>query len=165
MQKILLPFFALALFAACQKEDPDTVIFTEKTYADVDPELWPFYQEFEEQAALRGLLVDLNEFGVTGVIEELNPDGVAGQCTYGSHVADVAIDQSFWENSNSVYFKEMVVFHELGHCFLHRGHEEAVLPNGTCASIMRSGVEDCRDNYGPQTRSAYLDELFSVVNP
>jgi len=56
--------------------------------------------------------------------------------------------------------KELIVFHELGHCFLQRGHREDALPNGACVSIMRSGIEDCLDNYTSETRSFYIDELF-----
>ena len=165
MKTFHFAIFSLLLFSACQTEDAETVIFTEKTYANVDEELWPYYREFEAQAALHGLEIDLNSFG-TGIIEELNPNGVAGQCTYGTHqLADVVIDESFWNNARSYLLREMVVFHELGHCYLHRGHEEGVLSNGACASIMRSGLEECIDNYNSETRGRYLDELFSVVNP
>jgi hypothetical protein len=55
----------------------------------------------------------------------------------------------------------MVVFHELGHCYLGRGHSEETHPNGVCKSIMRSGNGGCFDNYNSTTREAYLDELFS----
>lgn len=165
MKAIQFLFFAaFSLFISCQKDEPRAIVFTEKTYAEVDSDLWPFYREFEEQAALRGVEIDLNSFG-TAVIAELNPNGVAGQCTYGSHLADVVIDKGFWEDVPNYLIREMVVFHELGHCYLKRGHEEGVLPNGTCASIMRSGLEDCQDNYNSNTRADYLDELFSEVIP
>jgi len=73
------------------------------------------------------------------------------------------IDKAFF-NQTSELLKEMVIFHELGHCVLFRGHREATYSNGTCASIMRSGVEGCRDNYRASTRAAYLDELFAFEN-
>lgn len=155
-------FFSLI---SCQSNEVPTEEFTEKTYSNVDEELWEYYREFEAQAALRGIEIDLNSYG-TGIIEELSPNGVAGQCTYGQHLlADVVIDQSFWTQANSYLLREMVVFHELGHCYLKRGHEEGILNNGACASIMRSGLEQCRDNYTSVTRSGYLDELFSTVTP
>lgn len=156
-------FFVLTFFFSCQNDEPQINFISEKTYVNVDEELWQFYREFEEQAAVRGVQIDLNSFG-TGVIEELHPDGVAGQCTYGSHVADVAIDKSFWNRTSSYLLREMVVFHELGHCYLKLGHEEGVLSDGTCASIMRSGLQNCRDNYNSATRADYLDELFSAAN-
>lgn len=164
MKTTHLFFFAVLLtFFSCQKDEQQVFVEPEKAFANVEEDLWPYYREFEEQAALRGIDIDLSLFG-TGAIAELHPNGVAGQCTYGSHLADVVIDQSFWNRAGSYLLREMVVFHELGHCYLHRGHEEATLSNGACASIMRSGLENCLDNYTSLTRSEYLDELFSTRN-
>jgi len=72
----------------------------------------------------------------------------------------VTVDRDFWLNSNG-NFQEFIVFHELGHCFLHRGHREDSDAQGACISIMRSGLEDCQDNYNLLTREQYIDELFS----
>ena len=58
----------------------------------------------------------------------------------------------------------MIFFHELGHCVLFRGHREDVNQNGSCVSIMRSGIEECWDNYRSTTREIYLDELFDELN-
>lgn len=70
------------------------------------------------------------------------------------------IDLEFWERAN-ILNKEFVVFHELGHCTLFRAHKEGVDANGICVSMMRSGLEDCRDNYSAITRATYWDELFN----
>lgn len=164
MQKFLLPFLIIALFTACKKDEA-TDIFVDSPYPGVDDELQPYFQEFEAQAALRGIEVDLAAADVTGKIESLEGNGVAGQCTYGSHVADVVIDKEFWGSVPFHLVREMVVFHELGHCYLNRGHKEKVNADGTCASIMRSGLMECTDNYRADTRDEYLDELFSETGP
>ncbi|MCB0548827.1 MAG: hypothetical protein KDD19_14705 [Phaeodactylibacter sp.] len=153
------------LFFACTKKDSLTAVAAEPAgqttaYEGVDEALWPYFESFEKEARLRGLEVDLREAAITGVIEALPDDGVAGQCSYSSHQPNhVTIDLEFWSKSGTL-FREFVVFHELGHCRLARDHREAVNADGTCASLMRSGLEDCRDNYNRVTRSSYLDELF-----
>lgn len=169
MEKLIrsLPLFILLLsLTNCQKEEPivEIPVIEEpeviSSNVQIDEFLVPFFDKFEEEGRLRGFEIDLEAEGITGVIEEIAEDRVAGTCTYGTHLpGDVVIDAQFWNNS-SFNFKEMVVFHELGHCFLRRGHKEAALPNGACASIMRSGTLDCIDNYNTRTRESYLDELF-----
>ena len=95
------------------------------------------------------------------VIEEIDEQHVAGQCSYGRfrNPRLVTIDASFWRRSSD-RFKEFIVFHELGHCYLNRGHLESAFSNGVCVSIMRSGVGDCFDNYHVNTREYYINELF-----
>lgn len=156
-------FFLLfiLIFTACnQTEEP--VIEEQITSTDeIDAALQPFFTRFEAEAAERGIDIDLAAEGITGVIEEISTEHVAGTCTYGSHLpGDVVIDLEFWNNSSDL-IKEMVIFHELGHCFLRRDHAESAFANGTCTSIMRSGTGDCRDNYNSGTREDYIDELFS----
>lgn len=163
--------FSLLLLAtisilSCQKDEQNFVAPTENSYPNVDPSLWSYFQDFEEEAAARGLRVDLVDFGVTAEIQELSEQNVAGQCTYGSAIgSEIIIDQGFWNDFPSRQIREMVIFHELGHCYLHRGHTEGAHADGTCISIMRSGLENCQDNYNALTRDEYLDELFSVSNP
>ncbi len=140
-----------------EEEEEEEVI---APYLGVDEALWVYFDRFEKEGIERGLEIDLRQAEVTGVIEELEEDGVAGQCTYGSHRSNhVIVDKAFWDNASDL-LREFVIFHELGHCDLARDHREAYNPDGTCQSIMASGAGDCRDNYRTFTRSSYLDELF-----
>ena len=163
-------FFFLVSFAACiddQLEDePNGQIPQQKTYPGVDEALWPHFRAFEEAASDRGISIDLAATTIRGTIEEIAEDNIAGTCSYGGRQVhrDVVIDQSFWRRANNLY-REYIVFHELGHCYLFRDHYEACLANRTYASLMRSGNGDCRDNYNASTRSFYLDELFEQKGP
>lgn len=132
---------------------------TEVSFQNVDEELLPFFDSFEMEGKKRGLQIDLESAGITGVIQNISDDGVAGTCQYGSHIAHVTIDRGFWNHSNDD-FKEYVVFHELGHCYLGRGHYDQALNNGNCASVMHSGLTDCRIVYGEGSKADLLDELF-----
>lgn len=156
------------ILGACQNdlitsfEDPADN--SQKSYANVDAELWPHFQNFEIEAARRNISADLARAGIIGTIEDIREDKVVGSCSYGGFArSHVYIDRNFWNRAN-YNSKEMIIFHELGHCFLFRDHLEGRLANGACISIMRSGTSACRDNYNFSTRDYYLDELFSVNN-
>lgn len=133
----------------------------EKSYPNVDPQLWKYFASFEHEALIRGISIDLNAEGVSAEIEQIPEDGVAGTCHFGSQIQNhVTVDQSFWNNSNENW-REFVVFHELGHCSLLRGHYEGMDSNGTCLSIMASGTQECTSRYNSVNRTTYLNELFS----
>ena len=161
----LLSACLLFFFSACKKDEPiPELTIQEKTYPNVSVLLWDYFERFENEAAQRGHVIDLSAEGLTGEIMEIDQDRVAGSCSFSSHAPNhVTIDLEFW-NASSDLIKEMVIFHELGHCSLLRGHREDAHADGTCASIMRSGIEDCRDNYRLATRVAYLDELFEGLD-
>jgi len=159
IQRILLFAAFIAFAISCSEDNFQSQSSPEPQYAHVDQRLWSYYKEFENEAKLRGYSYDLNSLEITGSIEHIPEQGVAGVCQYGSHIHDVTIDLDFWNNSND-RLKEFVVFHELGHCVLSRGHDESQFSNGLCKSIMRSGLGNCEDAYSLGNRNYYLNELF-----
>ena len=153
-------FSFLLSLTSCQKENVEPETNTNLEFANVDPALWPFYSAFESEALSRGFEFDLNALRVSGKIEEIHQENVAGSCRFGSNIDNaVTIDQTFWNRSSSLY-KEFVVFHELGHCVLLRDHDESTDAQGRCLSIMRSGTTQCTDSYSLQNRDRFIDELF-----
>ncbi len=156
-----LSFLGL-MTTACQMELGD--LFGNNSINDefpnVDEALWPYFQRFEEEAANRNIEADLNDSYITGLISDISTSHVLGQCSYSpSNPHQVTIDKPFW-NQASDLAKEFVVFHELGHCYLGRLHDESKDARGVCLSMMRSGTGDCRDNYNTTTRVALINELF-----
>jgi len=164
MRTLILSFCAALALAACEKQ-PTTVIQppvtppeSTKTFLNVDEELWPYFQLFEEEAAERGITVDLSE--VYGSIANISGNGVAGDCQFNSAEPNrLRVDRETWDQVGA-NLKEYIVFHELGHCDRLRKHREDEDANGICISIMASGVGGCRENYNGSTREAHLDELF-----
>ncbi len=134
-----------------------------RSYDNVDQRLWIYFERFEAAAAARNINADLEDFGVTGSIETNPGHNAPGACSENTNntLHHVSLRQDFWVDA-SVTEREIIVFHELGHCFLGRGHVNLALPDGTCASLMRSGGNVCIDNYFVQTRDFYLDELFGT---
>jgi hypothetical protein len=151
-------FGICTLFFSCQQDEP--LIPEERTFPLVDQRLWSYFEAFEIEAANRGIEVNLVQERITGVIEAIDEEHVAGQCSYSAVTpGEVTVDDEFWTRSNST-FREFIIFHELGHCYLMRDHREDKDQFGFCKSLMRSGVEDCQDRYNLQTRKVYIDELF-----
>ena len=123
-------------------------------------EFEPYFDLFEQEAAIRGFTYDLKALGVIGQIVPIKDDHVAGRCKHTDRMpAMVLVDQEFWKNSN-IYQKEFVIFHELGHCILGRSHRNEALESGECISLMASDNRICASVYMPETRERYLDELF-----
>lgn len=161
---LALSIVAFCTFNACQEnlisvDEPQI-----RTYPGVDQALWTYWESFEIAARKHGLQIDLARENITGRISEISDNGVAGTCRYGSHITNqVTIDQSYWNRASNLG-REYVVFHELGHCFLHRGHDDGSTSQGLCVSLMNSGLGDCYSAYNATNREYYLNELFSSSN-
>ncbi len=157
--------FLIALFVGCSDDFESQSGLTgfmsdEELFPTVVPELRPFFIAFEEEAAKRGMSINLTEIGVTGNIVELGNNNVLGLCRHNVDEPNrIAVDISAWVDG-SESLRELIVFHELGHCVLDRQHRDDA-ENGQCISIMHSGVTDCVTPLSdPRFRDEYLDELF-----
>lgn len=128
---------------------------------EVDSEVLPFFEAFEAEGAARGIAIDLEAEGIGATIDFIRDNSTVGQCqTSDEGNRRVFIDRAFWEDYDFAE-KEFIVYHELGHCFLQREHDNSVNGDNVCSSIMQSGISGCRNQYSATTREAYLDELFS----
>lgn len=154
----------LIIFFILSCNDSIYVEVQQVQFPGVDELLWPHFTAFQKEGRARGVNIDLVQANISGEISNITEDGVAGTCQYGSHITNhVTIDQSYW-NRSSYNDREYVVFHELGHCFLIRDHNDLQDRNGVCISVMHSGLTNCRSLYNSANRDYYLDELFSVIN-
>lgn len=165
MRISILILLATLIFSACSDEAPPSGLVgfesDEDLFPTVTPELRPFYIAFEAAAAERGIAINLTDEGVTGNIVQLGNNSILGVCRRSADEPNrVAVDIEAWNNS-SEEFKEVIVFHELGHCVLGREHLDEQ-ENGACLSIMHSGLTDCVITLGDEDiREEYLDELFA----
>lgn len=123
----------------------------------VQADLQPYFDNFLAEGAARGKQLDMST--ISGTFGELPGINVLGRCAQSAENGTITIDEAFW-NKATMYEREYVVFHELGHCVLDRRHLEDQHPDGTCVSMMQSGSAGCRMTYNAKTRSGYLDELF-----
>ena len=140
------------LGSACEKE--------EAILSKVDEDLQPYFERFDVEATARGLDFSLEMEELEADILSISRDGVLGQCHYSDEAPNIVeIDDEFWARATDLE-KEYVVFHELGHCVLGRDHDDSRSANGTCSSMMQSGLTNCRVEYNTSNRDDYIDELF-----
>ena len=150
---LLLPLAALLALSACSKEDALPSV-------SVDPAFQPYFSAFEAAAAERGIAVDLAAETIGAVFSADLEEPMAGKCTsFSSGVRIIYIDEQSWQQRSELE-REFLLFHELGHCYLARGHLDEADANGFCVSIMQSGSGQCRSSYRNATRDLLLDELF-----
>jgi len=151
LRKLSLFIFLTGLMMSC--EEPETIF--------VSPELEPYFERFAIEAGSRGFVFDYEADRIEGFINDIAERDVSGKCTFNSEEPDrITVDLTFWRQANDLE-KEFLVFHELGHCFLNREHLDQSNNDGSCLSIMHSGLSGCRNTYQSNTRETYLNELFS----
>jgi hypothetical protein len=120
-----------------------------------DPELTPYQERFLGLAREYSLDVDR----VLGLEFGDVPVKYAGLCRTSTKThRRIIISKAYWVNLDDDG-KELLMFHELGHCLLDRAHNDEIIGFGTPASIMNTKLFPGRAY--SQQRAAYLDELFN----
>ncbi len=151
MRAIGYLFFAVCLLG-CTKEHGVSI--------SIDPAFLPYFESFRAAGEVRGVKVNFELEGIQGVFGDVD-DGVSAQCQHRTGAADqVVIDRAYWNMATTIE-REFLIFHELGHCYLNRGHLDDRTPQGHCLSIMHSSAQSCNNNYDVNTREKFWDELFS----
>ncbi len=79
-------------------------------------------------------------------------------CIPGSN--QIKVNDLSWDSMNATA-KEMVLFHEMGHCMLQRAHREDASPEGRKLSMMSSRKRWLKNQVYLDHRKEYLDELFN----
>lgn len=118
----------------------------------------PYVQRFEAFAAQYGRAVRIErlviEYGVT-----IPETAVASCYILPWSPPHVSINREQWATIDPAC-RELYLFHELGHCILHRRHDERVAADGLPASMMGYRTLPC-DLYRAH-RDRYLRELFGT---
>lgn len=81
------------------------------------------------------------------------PNYVLGYCRTGPSGHKIVINQHYW-NDMSSECKELLIFHELGHCILNQGHDQKE------TAIMFSYQDTTSCKFYKYHRAEMLDELF-----
>lgn len=130
----------------------------------VDDKVKPYVQRFDEWGKrLKGPQYEVPEMNISvGPINDFNiglitPTAI-GICLFFTKPRTIIISEDFWETASDVE-KEMVVFHELGHCALSRMHKHAKGPWGHPMSLMYPSIFSSYTYRS--SRGYYIDELFN----
>lgn len=115
----------------------------------VDPSVQPYFDRFVDEGLSRlgfvygaGITIELVDDlpVIPGEVE------VLGQC---GNDGAIRLKRDVWEQIPQDSTRELLLFHELGHCLLHREHaNNSVMSNPPPADY-------------EERRASYLDELFS----
>jgi len=181
MKKLLL---LLLLFTqtACASSNIEVRLL--KDYEDIDTEFTPYVQEFIY--ASKGKVRREKFEGFTMGFREFNGDvSTVGVCHPLAYEVDINVE--WWDNTLSQSKRIELVFHELGHCVLRRGHtqkptgsswlafwervgfkigmfeEKGMLPDGCPSSFMHPYTlsEACINRHF----NYYIEELFKRTRP
>jgi len=149
-------------------------------YKTEDPEILPFYDSFISYANFYNYPLPGTKIYLALDDLEASDSHIKGKCIETSEGNAVVIDRSYW-NTLSDTSKEILVFHELGHCLLNRTHrtlyfqgtnktydqgmipswEYSTHPNWPMSLMHRSLIGENKYN---QERDYYLSELFMKFN-
>ncbi len=151
--KITLFLISAVLFTAC------TSTIMDDEYRFVDSKLSVYIVSFKEEASKRNITIDDSRlklsFGYT--------HGAAAVTDHS--LSSIVIDSTTinWKKN-----PEEVIYHEFGHLFLHRGHDDSILidtlGNEVPKSIM-STKASVKYSKNVSRRPYYLDELFNPNTP
>lgn len=154
---ILFLIVSIVLYSCSEGEQVSDV--------NIDPELQPYVDRFLEEAANRGMNIDLEESGLDIFFEEdISTAEYAGVCRFRLGANEIGIDRERWDDSSEAR-KEWLVYHELGHCVLDRSHRNDQFENGTWKSLMRGSPITNDELLTPvcylwDRNQYYIDELF-----
>jgi len=158
----LVVWIGLLLIYSCSSEPG-----TSSPEIDLRPDFIPHVDQYIEEARERGRIVDFASTGLSIKFREEEDEESIGVCFLGQY--RIEINRPDW-NDFSYNERERLIFHELGHCEIGRGHKNNILINDEWASIMR-GVPFEEDvmgpgvNYSGRRRLYYIDELFNPSTP
>lgn len=114
---------------------------------------------FNSEALKRGIVVNTTEQHLIVKFGDLGKR--SGSCKPNTRPKIITIDSMLWKQAPNTV-KEMLLFHEMGHCILGLGHNNHLLPTGECQSWMREGSRNCKVNFiNNMWRAYYIDQLFS----
>lgn len=125
----------------------------------IDPAFQSYVDMFFEEAQIRNVNISQDDFSFSVNFGEESNLGICFPSTN-----RILISRIQWGRLSELS-KQYLIFHEMGHCILERLHDNEVLPNGECKSMMQGGEgNECRmniDNF-EVWRTYYLDELFNT---
>jgi hypothetical protein len=141
---LALGLVAASLFftAGCAAAAPE-----QKAAVSQDGVLVPYIKRFESEVGVSAAQISAR---FVGVMYE------AGLCNRNSGGAEIVLNRKTWDGATESIREEMV-YHELGHCALGRGHNAARAPGGCPVSIMYPAVfgDPCFSG----DRAGYVAEL------
>ncbi|GAB3025834.1 hypothetical protein [Spirosoma pulveris] len=164
-------FLIIVCLTGCQQPTAQPEPIQYSVPADVEP----FVQSFRDEARKRNISVSTDNLIIT--FGTALGEDICGECLLESGKTPritLNNDDFCWQRASQPE-RECLVFHELAHCLLKRGHKTDKFPIGAFASIMNPnnvaiyatcqypiGGDECDKR---PRRVYYIDELFDANTP
>lgn len=150
--KMLIIFFISLMTVGCMQEP--------KLIYSIDSEFAPHLEVFKAEAQQRGIPMNINNL-VMRFTKAFDKSETLAQCQYGT-TPTILVGLDFW-NYSDPKTREQVIFHELGHCILGRGHLDDSVNLGGYNIIPKSIMSTLlfSTTYYDHNRTYYIDELFA----
>lgn len=168
----IVTLLLLALIPSCQ---PRPQAEPEPKQYDVPTEVEPYVQAFRAAAQVRGQTIAVDNLIIT--FGQPSGEDVCGECLLQAGKTPRIVLSAgglCWKDANANE-RECLIFHELGHCLLGRGHLNSRFPLGMYTSLMNpndiSVYATCRYPIGGDEcdkrprQSYYHNELFDPKTP
>ena len=126
----------------------------------IDEKLQPYFDTFIREANYRNKFWFVDDL-IIQFEEELpkkNNLEILGNCDTNSGGTPVVTINKKTFKRLSQNEKEMLIFHELGHCLLYKGHNDDLDDDGVPVSIMNKYAFS--GNVYAKNREGYINELF-----
>lgn len=99
----------------------------------IEADFKPYYDEFIEDLNIRNRRVSYGNIAIK--FDAMRSPGNVGECHYLYPKHTVKINKKFWDNSSDA-IKKIIIYHELGHCMLYKGHNSELNSINQPISIM-----------------------------
>ena len=154
----ILGLFVVVSLGACQDDNTSSEL----------PDLRIYLDRFEEEASKRGYNLNLSEVEAEYVDRVETPDdsfcGMGFSNYFNNNIRriEISTDPSCgWATMNDIQ-RERLFFHEIGHAFLNRRHDEAQLCDGSPLSLMTTRIGNTYSESN-EKRDYYISELVDRV--
>lgn len=131
---------------------------------DIDPEFDTYIKVFEAEAKLRHKNIVINNLIARFGYTKYDGDDVIGLCYKTKHTPVIVIDREYWDEVGTVD-REILFFHELGHCVLKLQHDNSMTNFDDYqgpASLMNEYMFDAWIYV--TNRYYYMNNLFRLAN-
>jgi hypothetical protein len=131
--------------------------------SNVDGRIEPYFQRFQQAAQSVGSGIDISNISAKfydlsqEITDSENTIAICHKVFLSNPVILVNNNPDNFSNSTDSY-KELLIFHELGHCALNRDHDNAIRPDKMGPKSIMYPSPDA-DSY-LQFREDYISELF-----
>ena len=153
--KRLSLILALSMLSACApKDEPHNPLVCDAAFS-------PAVSQFQSDSVkIKGVAQSLEnltiEFSAPGALLSQREAAV---CDQNGGIKTIQVDPIWWSSHDEIYQKN-VIYHELGHCVLGRGHRNDILDGMHYASLMNS-YSYVNDAFYLDNEKYYINELFN----